>query len=141
MKCKKCGINYAVGDSEFCEICAKQYVAAKRNEKRGNRDLGIINFSQDFEGYALYLAARGYGIFTPSGGRSTTLEYYDAVKKIAQKENMSFDALVENINKLVKEYAFDGPKKKLGDIGHNTWRSALNRFREFTEYIKNYINQ
>ena len=67
MKCKKCEINYAVGDSEFCEICAKQYVAAKRNEKRGNRDLGIINFSQDFEGYALYLAARGYGIFTPSG--------------------------------------------------------------------------
>ena len=28
---------------------------------------------------------------------------------------------------------FDGPKKKLGDIGHNTWRSALNRFREFTD--------
>ena len=88
-------------------------MAAKRNEKRGNSDLGIINFSQDFEGYALYLAARGYGIFTPSGGRSTTLEYYDAVKKIAQKENMSLDALVENITKLVKEYAFDGPKKKL----------------------------
>ena len=42
-----------------------------------------------------------------------------------------------HIDRLVLEYGINGIKKEKGDTGNGTWRNALNRLRDFRDFILN----
>lgn len=67
---------------------------------------------------------------------STAQQYAAAVQRILQIENLSFEQLQSNIDRLVQEYGTGGSNEELGRTGHNTWISALKRVQNFAAFLQ-----
>lgn len=79
-----------------------------------------------------YLISKGYKEFTPSGHPSTAYDYCKRIRFVMETENyLSFNNVVNDIDKLLIDYGPFGCKAKLGAISHNSVISALRRFKEF----------
>lgn len=143
-KCPKCELNYIKEDEDLCETCketSKKIVQGKSHAGiLENQQLGGQKFRIDLVGYGLYLMARNYGVYTQQGTESTTMSYVRAIINICKNEDISFDRLLQDINRFVKIYGLTGTKKDKGQTGNGTWRNALNRLQEFNEYINFYMN-
>ena len=133
-KCSRCNINYITEDEEYCSECLKELNPAPTTGGGvlGNDELGGERFSNDESGYSRYLVKRKYEY-------STTDMYSKALDSIKRIEKMTFGDMMDNVDKLVADYALDGEKKKLGETQHGTWRNALCRLKDFDSYIKNYM--
>lgn len=141
--CPECRVHYIKDDEEMCSSC-KIKIKNKENLKTQNTGVGIFSDSQsnskrfnvNYDGYRAYLIKRGYAVNTFKGTKSTVYSYEIALMKIAEIENMSFGDMFRDVNKLVTEYGLNGCKSELGQNGHGTWRNALNRLKDFKDYVK-----
>ena len=96
-------------------------------------------FNINYDGYRRYLIKRGYAVNTDNGTGSTVYSYENALMKIAEIEGMSFSDMFREVNKLVIDYGPYGSKSDMGQNGHGTWSNALNRLKEFKDYVKFYM--
>lgn len=83
---------------------------------------------QDFENY---LIASGYSIETPSGNPSTVNSYITAVNSILGDERLSWNSLIDQIDRIVPIYDEGGAKADIGSKSNYTYLNALRRFQDF----------
>ena len=83
---------------------------------------------QDFENY---LIASGYSIETPSGNPSTVNSYITAVNSILGDEGLSWNSLIDQIDRIVPIYDEGGAKEDVGSKSNYTYLNALRRFQDF----------
>ncbi len=145
-KCPKCNLNYLVHeDDKLCANCLNQTrnspTKIHTSTKKKNYELKNKSFDYDLSGFGLYLFERGYSGFAESGANSTVIGYSDAIVKVCERENLSFDELCQYINRIAQEYSLDGIKRKFGENGKGTWRNALKRLEEFVEYQEKYLHR
>ena len=142
-KCKKCELNPIKDDEEYCSICLSEINPEPSRQRGilGNDELGGKYFDENILGFGLYLVERNYGTLSENSNPSTTLLYSKSLIKIGEIEGMCFADLMSDVDRLVREYAQDGIKKKLGETQHGTWRNALCRLKDFASYRKNYMKQ
>ena len=79
-----------------------------------------------------YLIIKGYKQITPSGHPSTVYDYIKRIDNICVWENMNWEQLSNNIQKLLSLYDVGGEKQNYGMISHN---AVINAFRRFSEFI------
>lgn len=84
-----------------------------------------------------FLIERGFKELTDSGKPSTVPSYVKSVDTVAKEENLDWNGVAGNINRLVEEYDDNGPKAALGAKGHDTVINALKHFREFVMSLEN----
>lgn len=80
-----------------------------------------------------YLIECGYKTVTPSGKPSTAYDYVNRIDKVCEYEQMTYDTLASNIERIVVEYDVGGSKETLGKASHNAVINALRRFQEFCQ--------
>jgi len=78
-----------------------------------------------------YLISKGYKQTTPSGHPSTVYDYIKRIDKICEWENMTWEQLSNNVQKILSLYDVGGVKENYGKLSHNAVISALRRFSEF----------
>lgn len=144
--CPKCLHHYIKDDEimcSFCKISIKNNALNKTKKsyagKLSNSQLNGERFNINYDGYRRYLIKRGYAVNTDNGTGSTVYSYENALMKIAEIEGMSFSDMFRDINKLVIDYGPYGSKSDMGQNGHGTWSNALNRLKEFKDYVKFYM--
>ena len=87
------------------------------------------------EKFKAYLISRGYSEFTPSGQPSTVYDYARRIDYVCEWENMNWEMLKAQINRIVPEYDKGGAKEHLGNKSHKAVINALLRFQEFAQEI------
>lgn len=88
----------------------------------------MIDMKNQFEEY---LISRGYKKATPSGHPSTVYDYIKRIDKVCEWENITWEQLAENIQKILCQYDIGGEKEELGKTSHNAVINALRRFADF----------
>lgn len=144
--CPKCHLHYIKDDEAMCSFCK---TAIKNNKtiktkkafaaKLTNSQLNGERFDLNYDGYRRYLIKRGYVVMTDKGTVSTVYSYEYALTCIAEVEYKSFGEMLRDVDELVREYGSNGTKSDMGQNGHGTWISALNRLKEFRDYVKFYM--
>jgi len=78
-----------------------------------------------------YLIASGYSEETPSGAPSTVNSYITAVNSILGDEGLSWNSLIDQIDRIVPIYDEGGAKADIGSKSNYTYLNALRRFQDF----------
>ncbi len=81
--------------------------------------------------YEEYLIKAGYSVETDSGNPSTVFAYIKAVDSVLENEGISWGALKNNIDDIVKKYDVGGEEETFGNKSNKTVINALKRFKEF----------
>lgn len=93
-----------------------------------------MNYKYSIDNFVSYLKEAGYREYTPSGNLSTVYDYAKRIEYVCKKERCSLEKLADNIERLCKEYDYNGAKEHLGAISH---RSVINALKAY----KNYVNK
>ena len=88
-------------------------------------------YKYTLDNFKNYLREKGYAEFTLSGNRSTVYDYAGRIEKVCKIERMSLEKLSDNIDRLCKEYDYNGSKENLGMISHRAVINALRAYRDF----------
>ncbi len=84
------------------------------------------------EQFQYWLKIKGYSEYTPKGLPSTVYDYPKRIEYIIWYEKLkSWQDVVININRLLKEYDENGIKSEIGKKSHSAVINALRRFNEF----------
>ena len=83
------------------------------------------------EEFYAYLIDSGYTERTKSGNPGTVYSYKNAVDKVCNWENCSWDELADKIDKVVNEYSPGGIKANFGRQSHNTVINGLRAYGRF----------
>lgn len=143
--CPICLLHYIKDEEDMCSKCKIDIKNGKRKVHKihkgilSNKELNNIIFDVSYDGYREYLIERKYNEYTDKGLKSTAWSYTNALTCIAEEEGLSFIGLLNCADKLAIEYGLHGEKYYLGEIGKGTWRNALNRLKEFAEYVNFYM--
>ena len=127
--CEKCGLNYINDDETLCEYCkdTKAEINIEKYKK--------IEITDPIEReYLNFLVDWGYKEETEKGLKSTAYEYVWAINFVKNREIITYETLIVNIDKYIKEYDKFGKNQKIGALGHNTIVCSLKKFREFIIY-------
>ena len=66
--------------------------------------------------------------YTPS----TAADYTGRIERLCQKENITLEALIKNLSKIMPDYDKNGKKQAYGRRSHS---SVLNALRQFEKFI------
>ncbi len=98
-----------------------------KGSRLSNENLVGQSFEDTITGFKEYLKARGYNPYS----------YVSGINAVIREEGLTFEEVKLHIDRLVLEYGINGIKKEKGDTGNGTWRNALNRLRDFRDFILN----
>ena len=98
-----------------------------KGSRLSNENLVGQSFEDSITGFKDYLKSRGYNPYS----------YVSGINAVIREEGLTFKELELHIDRLVLEYGINGIKKEKGDTGNGTWRNALNRLRDFRNFILN----
>lgn len=85
----------------------------------------------NIENFKNFLISEGYKTETPSGNPSTVYDYSKRLYHVAERENISLNALYENIDKYVFRYDASGEESEFGNKSNRAVINALKRLRDF----------
>ena len=137
--CEKCGINYIDDNEQYCPFCKEEQ--PKKIKKNGCYKPFHISEPIEKE-YLELLIDWGYKEETENGLQSTAYKYVWAINLVKNKEAISYENLIKDIDKYIKKYDKLGKNHSLGKLSHNTVICSLKKFKEFIIYkymIKNNI--
>lgn len=83
---------------------------------------------KDFEDF---LKSNGLREFTKNGRPSTVYNYSRSIERVCEWENMTWNDIAHNINKILIDYGRGGIKEHLGNESNSTVINALRRYEEF----------
>lgn len=109
---------------------AREHIGRKEKTlTKGEQRINRGEFME--EKFKIFLIAKGYKEYTPTGNPSTVYDYIKRIKKVCEWENMNWKLLAANIIKIRLQYDIGGIKEKQGKKSHNAVICALRQFEEF----------
>lgn len=87
-----------------------------------------------------YLESLGYSDITPSNNKSTVYDYSLRIRRICEREKLTWYSLAVNITKIIEKYDTNGIEEEYGKEGKRSVINALKKYKEFVidiDLIKN----
>ena len=105
---------------------------AAPSHRRGRTPTKPVTVKDSIEiAFEEYLANAGYSEYTDVGDPSTVFSYTYAIKKVLDREGITWNSLKNDIENIIPIYDVGGAKQKIGAKSNSTVINALKRFNEF----------
>lgn len=111
------------------------YIKSQNTDNRLKKTVKIEVVGKIATDYEAYLIKKGYKKETETGLPSTVYAYIKAVDFVLNEENLSWTALVDKINIIIRKYDIGGEKEHLGNKSNKTVINALKRFRDYVNQL------
>ena len=107
----------------------------KATTRRTKASVNMVVVGEIANAYEAYLIKKGYKTETDKGLPSTVYAYIKAISFVLDEENLSWSALIDKINVIVKKYDVGGEKEYLGNKSNKTVINALKRFQDYVNQL------